>query len=73
MTNDVGVGCNEIAVCPPIDTKYSFISMPPVSLGALQLNKTCPLTPLGLAVNPVGALGTVDGVADADADALFPF
>ncbi len=70
---DSWVDCNGIGVViGPPDIKYPVIGLPPVSLGALQLNVDCAFS-LDVANNPVGTPGTVDGVADAVAGAPFPF
>ena len=44
---------------------------PPVLAGALQLRTDCPFS-FDVAAKPVGALGTVAGVAVVDADVLVP-
>ena len=65
-TYDVGVGGNEISVGPP-DIKYPVIGIPPYDAGAVQFKVDCAFS-FDVAVNPVGALGTVDGVAVAIAE-----
>ena len=59
--NEIGV------VIDPPDIKYPVIERPPLSLGTLQLKVDCAFS-LDVAVNPVGALGTVDGVADNEVE-----
>ena len=65
-TYDVGVGGNEIRVSPT-DIKYPVIGMPPFDAGTVQFKVDCAFS-FDVAVNPVGALGTVDGVALSGAE-----
>ena len=64
----MGVGGNEITFSPPfIDTKYPVIGRPPFDAGTVQF-KVDFTSSLDVAVNPMGALGTVDGTALAIAE-----
>ena len=60
-----------VAVCPRFDvTVYEVIVDPPLSTGGVNETVTCPLPITAVVI--VGALGTVEGVAAAEADELAP-